>query len=667
MKQRPRVSTRFELRSACLGVAFLMIGGPVWAQEQPAEEPEGPDQEVESEGSGEEAPEKEQAGDEPAEEQSEADGEETTEGTDAETENDAAAEPSGKKPEDEEDYVHVEEAKPLPPPQHFKPEEGAEPGSDLSIAELGKKSKDFVDRVRIEQHQEEAAAAAAAAQKEEPKDADVDARAGYIPGYKRTPQLSLSPLTPRSASAIGGISIPPLAPAKDDEWEFKFQGYASAALRLSTNDRESPTGDQSGLTLHTDPRIVDFYGGFQGANATPGSWIDLHFQYGNKTVQSHVTVTTWKPTRAAAYTDVRSQQWIDQAYLVFDLPVSSSVAFNWTVGAFRNQYGGLGQYGAGQYNTVMIGQAEGVGENVYVEITPSTKYAIYLEHGFMGKFGKPPKDSGPSPFDNAQHPSEPSSWVHHAHVGLETRGAVPFLFGLHYLTNWSQDERDQLDNPATYFTDERFRPDGRINVVGADARMINNHLGNAAIAVAHADARDAELLEGLGFFGAVSGEQLVKRFIGQIGGGNGNMWVVGGEYNFSLGKYLHHPEPFWGEGPDLIASVFSNAAFIKSEDPNQDGQTMFKAGGELTYKFASWVGVSGRYDHVIPNSKDREETFDVISPKLLFKSNWITHEQVTLSYTRWFYGENTHAEFPYELPRDELDNQMFALHFGMWW
>ena len=146
------------------------------------------------------------------------------------------------------------------------------------------------------------------------------------------------------------------------------------------------------------------------------------------------------------------------------------------------------------------------------------------------------------------------------------------------------------------------------------------------------------------------------------------MTAIGAEYNLSWSKLLYHPEPFWGEGADLVTSVFSNAAFTHdTDDPFTDGKKMFKAGAEVTYRFFPWLGVSGRYDHVIPNSNDKEETFDVISPKLLFRSSWLTHEQVTLSYTRWFYGENTHAEAPLEFPREELDNQMFALHFGMWW
>jgi hypothetical protein len=172
----------------------------------------------------------------------------------------------------------------------------------------------------------------------------------------------------------------------------------------------------------------------------------------------------------------------------------------------------------------------------------------------------------------------------------------------------------------------------------------------------------------MGFFGATSGEEITKRFLGQIGGGTGSMWVGGAEYNLSWARLLYYPETFTGDHPDLITSFFSNFGVVaKSKDPFADGRKMLKFGSEVTYQFFKWVGLSGRYDHVIPNSKQSDQTFDVASAKLLFRSQWVTHEQVTLSYTRWFYGKGSFAEFPYELPRDELDNQMFALHVGIWW
>lgn len=491
---------------------------------------------------------------------------------------------------------------------------------------------------------------------------------GYVPGYRHGMGLSLAPYAPRSAPPATSLNVPFAVQDDDDGWRFKFSGFASASLRLSSGAREyGPVENQAAHTLHAAPRVPDFYGAFGGTNVTPGSWIDLHFEYGNERVQSHVTLTTWKPIRGQSWTDVRSQSLVDQAYVAMNLPVTDDLRLLWTVGAFRNIYGGLGQYGAGQYNTIIIGMPFGVGETMTAQYSLGGDYTLNFEHGVMGRMGKVAAGSGPTPFDPAQSAAVPSGWVHHAHLGLSKNGEIPWVVTLHYLTNWSQDERDQVDDPRTWWVDEGRRPDGRLSVYGFDARMINNHYGNAAVAVAYADAQDAALLTGMGFFGTVTGEELTKRFLGQRGGGNGQMFVGGFEYNLSWAKLLYHPEPFWGEGPDLITSIFSNVAHIHSPDPDFDRRSMVKFGTEVTYRMLKWFGVSGRYDHVIPNSKDRGETFDVISPKLIFRSDWNSHEQVTLSYTRWFYGPRTHAEFPIELPRERLDDQMFALHFGMWW
>src|SRR5690606_7634 len=230
------------------------------------------------------------------------------------------AEPEPEKPE--------EEAPPEILRQRMKPKEGAEPGSTLSLRELGEKSSAYVDEKDAEEAarlEEERNARAKEEEKERrvaERAAAYDERAGYIPGYKRGPNLSLEPQNPRAPATPGGLTIPYHAPADDDDWEFKYTGFASASLRASAGGRSEPTDDQSRFTLQTDPRIVDFYGAFQGTNVTPGSWVDLHLQYGNRTVTSHVNITTWKPERAAAYTDIRSQNLVAQAYLVFNVPVS---------------------------------------------------------------------------------------------------------------------------------------------------------------------------------------------------------------------------------------------------------------------------------------------------------------------------------------------------------
>jgi hypothetical protein len=505
----------------------------------------------------------------------------------------------------------------------------------------------------------------------EPSDADVKVTVppkGYIPGSRRAVSLGLSPHAPRSPSLPGGTSIPWSAPDPEDAgFQFNFGGYMSAAARLSSGARKRPTTDQFETTLHGLPQTVDVYGALQGTNAAPGSWVELRFDYGNSTVKSVVKLSTWKPSRGQSWIETSSQNWLNEAFLVYTPAALGDVSLKWTVGAFRNIYGGLGQYGVGQYNAAIIASPFGVGETLTLQYSVTDNLSLILEHGLMGRLGKIAPGEGPNAYDHEPSPSEPSSFVNHVHAGFSLSGEIPFQGGLHYLTNWAQDERDQIDDPKTAFTNERHRPDPRMDVFGADFRMINNHLGNGAVAVSYADVENGMLLSGMNYFGADSGELLTKRLLGQQGGGTAKVLVVGAEYNFSWGKFLWYPEAFWGDGPDLINSVFADVVKVKSEDPNFDGKVIYKFGTEATYRMLPWFAASCRFDHVAPNSKDTKETFDVLSPKLIFRSNWNSHEQVVLSYTRWFYGEKTHGEAPNDYLPSELDNQMLALNFGMWW
>jgi hypothetical protein len=406
---------------------------------------------------------------------------------------------------------------------------------------------------------------------------------------------------------------------------------------------------------------------FSGTNVPQGSWVDLTFEYGNNRVTSHVKISTWKPTVGSDWTPLGSQNFFQEAYLSFKIPVGK-VNLKWNVGAFQNTYGGLGQYDVGHYNAPIIGSPFGVGETLTGQYDLSARLTLFLEDGIMGRLGKAPVGAPAIvSIDGAFNPAIPSSWVHHVHAGLARHGTVPLVLALHYITNWAQDERDQLDDPRTPFVNEANRPDPRMNVVGVDFRMIDNYLGNFAVAASYADAHYATLLTGFNFFGSFNGEQMTKRFFGPQGGGTAKMLVTGLEYNVAWGRLLRYPVELSPNGPEFITSVFLNYAQLDSKDPDFNGRKMLKFGAEVTWRCIRWLALSARADRVAPNSRDSDETFAVISPKLIFKSDWLSHEQVTLSYTRWFYGAHTHAEFPNDFTRGQLDTDMFALTFGLWW
>src|SRR5262249_16121950 len=151
---------------------------------------------------------------------------------------------------------------------------------------------------------------------------------------------------------------------------------------------------------------------FNGTNATQGSWVDMTFEYGNGVVMSHVKITTWKPVRATDWTAVGSQNFVDEAYLTWRARPLEKLALNWTVGAFRNIYGGLGQYGVGQYNAQIVGMPFGVGETLSAHYDLDETYTLQIEDGFMGRLAKTPKGVVPDLVNGGSNPALPSSWVH---------------------------------------------------------------------------------------------------------------------------------------------------------------------------------------------------------------------------------------------------------------
>src|SRR5215208_5232006 len=95
---------------------------------------------------------------------------------------------------------------------------------------------------------------------------------GYIPGSRRSVGLGLSPYAPSAPSLPGGATVPAGAPEPEgNDFQFKFSGYMSAALRLSAGGRERATADQFEPTFHAPPQTPDIYGALQGTNAPQGS------------------------------------------------------------------------------------------------------------------------------------------------------------------------------------------------------------------------------------------------------------------------------------------------------------------------------------------------------------------------------------------------------------
>ena len=495
--------------------------------------------------------------------------------------------------------------------------------------------------------------------------------AGYVPGYRGYVGVGMAPFIPRVGALPGGMTPSYGAPVPSDDWSFNFTGFMSASVRASMNTRENPRDGQSKTVFHSTPQNVEVYGSFNDTASTPGNWVGLLFQYGNRYVTANLSFDTHNPSRAAGYEIIGSEYFINDTFLSIRVPPLDRLRVAWNVGFFSQPYGYLGQYGGGLYTPPLMGKVAGAGEVLTAEYDLSDNVTAIFEDGISGgnKTGKVPKGAINTASTNFSDSNLPPSFIHHAHLGLRKKGETTLQVMAHFMTNWSQSDQvvaEVADNPDTRQWDERYPKDGHIHVGGIEAKAISQSYGYLALGAAMIDAKNVYRLRGLSTYGG-DGVSLTNDWFGSPTGGTGRLILAGINYKMSLAALLRAPTPFWGDAPDVQFEAAFQVATTQSTDPGFDGRLKQKAGLDVLYTFIPWMGIGLRADRIAPNSKDPEETFYALAPRLQFRSNWTSHETVTLKYSKWFYGKHTHSDSWDARPRAQLDDQMIGLAFGMWW
>jgi hypothetical protein len=494
--------------------------------------------------------------------------------------------------------------------------------------------------------------------------------AGYVPGYRHHVALGASPYAPRQGALAGGMTPGYRAPMPGEDWTFKFAGYVTMSAQYSVDQRKYPADGQSKTVLHVPPQTVETYGYFTSTSTIPGNWADLRFSYGNSLVTSNISINTWNPTRPTTYYGLGSQYFINDAFLDFTPAALGPVKIAFRVGRFGRTYGALGQYGNGIYQHAITGGPQSaIGELFMGDIALSSKVELNIEHGLMGsRDGTIPDNVIASPQIGWQRPLWTGSFIHHAHLGFTVRGAAQVKLQAHYLTDWSQEDRNDApyDNPTTQQADESNVRDGRLTVAGADVRIHHDAFGFLGAGVAYLRGTNYYPLRGIMTYGG-TGEDLTNRYWGAPSEGNGELLIAGVNYEFSIGKFVNYPRSFGGDGPDIKINTGAHLVRVYSDYEPYDGKLRSKFGADVLYTFHRFMGAAVRVDRVSPNSFDSGETFSVLAPRLVFKTDWNTHEQIQLMYAKWFYGDRTRNEGTGLRTPERLDDQMVALNFNMWW
>jgi hypothetical protein len=507
---------------------------------------------------------------------------------------------------------------------------------------------------------------------------------GYLPGYRAIPSLGVSPWSPAVGGLPGGITPSYGAPIPPNDWTFQFSGFMNVSAQFGISERPNPAPGQSSTVFHVPPQVVEEYQSFVSTSTVPGQWVQMNFRYGNRDVSANLTLSTWNPSIPTTYYQVGSQNFINNAFLTYNVPPLGRLRARATLGYFFNNYGNLGPYTAGIYQMPYVAGVRGIGGNLFGEYPLTPQVSALVEGGLMGnRNGRAPSGVAPANPNNNIDPLFGSSYIYHLHAGLVRKTDVTVRAQLHWLVNWGQDDRPMydamgnpmMDNMVTRGINEAHIPDGRISVYGVDASINHPIFGLLAFGASHLDAHDSFPLRGLLTFGG-EGKDLTERWLGNDTSGTGQLDVAGINWSGSLGRILSAPRPFDANGPDLLINAGAVVAVTHTpslcgEAPTCfDGRVRHKYGVDALYAFSRHVSAGARVDRVVPNSHDSSETFHVLATRLVFKTDWQSRESFMLLYAKWFYGDNTHAEYSSitaALPIQRLDDQLIAVNVNMWW
>lgn len=526
-----------------------------------------------------------------------------------------------------------------------------------------------------------------------------------------------------------------------DEWRFGFHGYFRAPLRIGVGHRPScapgmsnaapnpnmpdysqtcAAPGQSRTVAHSPYVPDDQYLSWTYDRQWEQAWTEMFFSYGNDHVVGTVGVQGYDFTDVALLGNQPdpAQFGIGQAWVTVtpDLPVDG-LRMNWKVGAFWEKFGQAGRYDAGPYDTTMFGRTHVLGESLGFDYDIGD-LTLHVRHGFGAHLEMVPAGvpvdgalSAQPTITNAanigNNPMTPASLggapgytlLDHFHAGISYRKWLDL--NAHYLVAWEQDDREE----STLTPPMNANADGSIAVYGAEARLTGDALGELYVAYSHVRGRNVvavgpaiEVLHSLGGGGHNTANGLYENFLygGGLNGGadNLNLDTFEAMYRFSFGslwRKLENPHAaFAGDGPDVKLALFTMYTVVSGADATNvnpfngrpvNGTKKVKYGVDLVASVLPWLGAGVRADYVQPDSNDAHESFGVVSPKLIVRTKFVTHEEITVQYSRYFDGAdvlpqqylaligtkniNTKA-FPVNPPYPN-DEQVLGIKATMWW
>jgi hypothetical protein len=491
-----------------------------------------------------------------------------------------------------------------------------------------------------------------------PETAD-EAEAAAVPKVQKKRSVGGAGLDTQAAT-IGGVTDVGDASSEKD-WGFKFKGFFRAPMRvgIDTSGRLGPTGASltaNTLQFHAPPVVPDGnYTRWSYTNLNPGPWAELLFQYGNQQVMMTTSIASYNIT-TGGWRELQDQLGIDRAFLTLKFPeaLGDLGGMAWDVGIFSNRYGAMGKYDAGEYETYVIGRTRLAGATATADMDVSDDVKVILEGGAGAKVDQQYQrySGGAATYDYPTWMPYPgnktqqgTNMLAHLHAGAVISGVLTAQ--AHYIGSFVKDKRWNVGTTGgtsgTYPADGTVPGYGYIQIAGIDFKLDGGWMGDGYLGYSYIKAKNALTInDSIEVLHSQGGWQFTQNYFPTAyaagAGGDGEIHTVAGQYTFSLAGFMMRPRPFWGQAADITIRPFFMFNKVTGTPAGVDNVTKFKGGLDVLYSFMPMMAAGLRGDVVNPNMDNSEQTFYVISPRLLFRSEFVTHEAIVLQYSFYKYG-----------------------------
>jgi len=444
----------------------------------------------------------------------------------------------------------------------------------------------------------------------------------------------------------------------EKDWGFKFKGFMRAPMRVGISRSVPPANTssdvhQNDLQFHSIPVTPDGnYTRWAFTNISPGPWAELLFQYGNQQVMMTTSIASYNIT-SGGWRELQDQLGIDRAFITLKFPeaLGNLGGMAWDVGIFSNRYGAMGKYDGGEYETYLIGRTRLAGATATADLEVSDDARLIFEGGIGAKVDQQYqtyKASGSTYSATYDYPTwqpypgnkvqQGTNVLAHFHAGAVLAGMLTLQ--AHYIGSFVKDARWNVGTTGgtsgTYPTDGSVPGYGYIQIGGLDLKLDGGWRGDGYLGYSYVKAKNALTInDSIEVLHSQGGWQLAQNYFTD---GNGAIHSVAGQYTFSLAAMMMRPRPFWGQAADLTIRPFFMFNKVTGTTGGTQDVTKLKYGLDTIYSFMPMMAVGLRFDRVNPNMSDGTQTFTVFSPKLIFRSEFVTHEMIVLQYSYYHYG-----------------------------